>query len=55
MVALQAVMAQLLGGDTIHHAVSINPSHVKRINEKNPMLRNASCIGADYSATRSAW
>ena len=25
MVALQAVMAQLLGGDTIHHALGINP------------------------------
>jgi DNA replication protein DnaC len=30
MVALQAVMAQLLGGDTIHHAVGINPFHVKQ-------------------------
>ena len=25
MAALQAVMAQLLGGDTIHHACGINP------------------------------
>ena len=30
MVALQAVMAQLLGGDTIHHAAGINPFGVKQ-------------------------
>ena len=29
MVALQAVMAQLLGGDTIHHACGINPFGAK--------------------------
>ena len=30
IVALQAVMAQLLGGDTIHHALGINPFGASR-------------------------
>ena len=59
MMALQAVMAQLLEGDTIHHACGINPFGAKndpkadkKVHRNKWRQRRASCNGVGCSSMR---